>query len=208
LEGISFPPEASAASLSRFALLSIPPCLVYTLAILYRAVVDETLFDRYFIVLLPVLAVPLLWHYQYKIRKRLPWFGWAVIGVFAWYGIATTHDYLAAGRARLRAASALTAAGIPRNRITAGLEYDGWTEAEQTGFVHNGTEPGRAYPIQPGFWFWDYAPSIDPLYFVAYSRLDGLRDTRFRPVPYTAWLPPFHRQVYTQIAPEASAGSR
>jgi hypothetical protein len=200
LARVSSQPQASSNSLRRFALLAIPPCLVYTLAISYRAVVDGYLFDRYLIVLLPALVIPSLWHYQHEIRKPLPSAVWAVVGVLAWYGVATTHDHLAAGRARLQAASALTAAGIPRTRITAGLEYDGWTQAEQTGSVHAGTNAGRTYPVDPGYWFWDFTPSIDPLYFVAYSRLEGLQDTRFKPVRYAAWLPPFRRQVYTQIA--------
>ena len=207
MAGASSRPEASAASLSRFALLAIPPCLVYTLALLYRGVVWD-LFDRYLIVLLPVPVILLLWRYQYKVRKPLPWFGWAIIGVFAWYGVAIAHDYLAAGRAKLRAASALTAAGIPRTRITAGLEYDAWTELERTGLIRVRTAADPPYPIRPGFWFWNYTPSVNPLYFVAYSRLSGLQDTRFVPVRYIAWLPPFHRQMYTQIVGPASAGSR
>jgi hypothetical protein len=188
--------------------LTIPPCLIYTLAIVYRAAVDELLFDRYLIVILPVLTIPLLWHYQHAFRKSPHWAGWAVIGVFAWYGVSTTHDYMAASRARLQAATALTAAGIPRTRITAGLEYDGWTQSEHPAPTPGGAKADRPYPIDPEYWFRGYTPSIDPLYFVAYSRLDGLRDTRFRPVPYTAWTPPFHRWVYTQIAPAASVGSR
>jgi hypothetical protein len=199
-------PEAAAA-LGRFALLTIPPCLIYTAALLYRGVVWRV-YDRYLIVLLPVLVIPLLWQYQHKIRKPLPRFGWALIAVLAWYGVAITHDYMAAGRARLRAASALTAAGIPRTRITAGLEYDAWTELERTGLIRVRTTADPPYPFRPGFWFWNYTPSVDPLYFVVYSRLPALQDSRFAPVRFTAWLPPFHRQVYTQTIRPARAGGR
>lgn len=46
-------------------------------------------------------------------------------------------------------------------------------------------------------------PSIDPVYFVMYSRLGGLDDSSFPPARYRAWLPPFDRQVVTQVAPGA-----
>ena len=102
------------SSLRWFLWLSVPMCLLYMLLILYRG----TLFDRYFLPLLPVIAIPLLWSYQQGIRNTPPPLGWAVIGVLALYGVATTHDFLASGRARMRAASALTSARIPRTSIT------------------------------------------------------------------------------------------
>ena len=114
--------------------------------------------------------------------------------------MAITHDYLAGGRAKLRAAAALTAAGIPRTEITAGLEYDAWTELETTGVIRQRSDAEMAYPKGlPQFWFWRDTPSIAPRYFVAYSRLKELRDAPFEPVAYTTWLPPFHRRLYTQV---------
>ena len=114
-------------------LLLGPACLVYTGVLVYHAVRDWILFDRYLILLLPVLVVPLLWQFQHRIHETPPAWGWAVLGLFACFGIAITHDYLAAGRARVQAATTAIAAGIPRPHISAGLEYDGWTQLEQTG---------------------------------------------------------------------------
>jgi len=184
--------------LGQFAFVFGPPSALYTAAILYRAVKDWLLFDRYLIVLFPVLVIPVLWRSQEDGRKTPPKIGWAILALFALYGVATTHDYLAAGRARLEAASALTTAGIPRTRITAGLEYDGWTQIEHTG-IPAAEEDAGSRPAEPSYWFWQYTPSVDPVYFVAYSRLPGLRDAPFPPVRYTAWLPPFHRQAFTQV---------
>lgn len=214
-----------------FATLFAPACLAYALAIMCRGIPA----DRYLIPLLPALVIPLLWQYQQRIRNTPPTLGWILVGLFALYGVATTHDYLAAGRARKAAASALTANGIPRTSITAGLEYDGWTELEHSGrlidadFV-SGQESSHAanhslpqsgppyrifvrsangtvslspnmYPVPVPSGFLANFPSIAPVYVVAYSRLPGLIDATFPPIHYRAWLPPFDRQVVTQIAP-------
>jgi hypothetical protein len=85
------------------------------------------------------------------------------------------------------------------------MEYDGWTELEHTGYiVPLGEVKGRVfrYPAAIPWWIWEAGPSIDPVYFVTYSRVPGLRDAPFPVISYRAWLPPFHRQVLTQtVAP-------
>jgi hypothetical protein len=192
--------DPDALSLRRFLWLSVPPALAYMLAVLYLG----NLYDRYLLPLLPVIAIPLLWAYQRAVRNAPPALGWAIVCVLALYGIATTHDYIAAGRARAQAAAALTSAGIPRTSITAGFEYDGWTQLEQSGVTasfHAGMPLSHAYPVSPPYRFWAATPSVDPVYFVMYSRLAALHDSRFPPVRYRAWLPPFVRQVVTQVAP-------
>ena len=183
----------------RFLLIAAPPTALYTAAILYRAVRDWLLFDRYMLLLLPVLIFPLLWRYQRNVRGAPPRLGWALLAAFALYGVASTHDYLAAGRAKVRAASALTGAGVPRTRITAGLEYDAWTELEHSGRIRK----DNAAPDE--YWFWKYTPSLRPAYFVAYSRLEGMVDAA-APARYTAWLPPFRRQIVT-LTPPSRRGS-
>ncbi|MBZ5725167.1 MAG: glycosyltransferase family 39 protein [Acidobacteriia bacterium] len=194
-----------------FALLYAPAALIYTLAILYRAVNDWILLDRYVIPLLPMAAIPLLWHYQQRMRRTPPVWSWMVLGLFGFYGVATTHDYMAAARARLAAASAVTAAGVPRTQVTAGLEYDAWTELEQSGHVNDEgirnppgayrPQEGRRYPVSPPYWFWEETPGVEPRYLVVYSRLPALGDAPFPTARYQTWLPPFHREVFTQMAP-------
>jgi hypothetical protein len=192
--------------LRRFAWLYGPACLLYALTITYRAITEWVLFDRYLILVLPLLVVPLLRHFQARVRETPPGWGWAVLGLFALFGVAMTHDYLASGRARLQAATTATAAGIPRVHVSAGLEYDGWTQLEQAGFIPTPAEQAvaapRNYPVSPPYWFWARTPRVDPVYVVTYSRLPGLVDSQFPPIRYTAWLPPFRRQVFTQRAPE------
>src|SRR4029079_12810774 len=121
-------------SAPRIWLLGVPFTAGYLVILLYRARFGD-LFDRYLLLLLPAVNLPLLWLYQQRIRDRVPLTGWLLVGLFGAYGVASTHDYIAAARARLTAASLLTAAGVPRTRITAGVEYDGWTQIEAQGYV-------------------------------------------------------------------------
>jgi hypothetical protein len=187
-----------------------PSCLLYALILLYRGI----LFDRYLIPLFPALVIPLLWWRQRSSRSSPPILGWATLGLLALYGVAATHDYFAASRARVEAVSALTATGIPRTSVMAGLEIDAWTELEHTGHIPAASipareeaagalRPTRQYPISRPDWVWAHIPSIDPVYFVTYSRLGGLQDATFPPVRYRIWLPPSERQVLTQAGPRA-----
>jgi hypothetical protein len=202
-------PEA--AGMLWFTYLLAPSCLLYALILFYRGI----LFDRYLIPLFPVLVIPLLWWRQRSSRNSPPALGWAVLGLLALYGVAATHDYFAASRARVEAVAALTAAGIPRTSIMAGLEIDAWTELEHAGHIAPASIPARLeaagafrtprrYPISRPVWVWAHIPSIDPAYFVTFSRLDGLQDSTFPPVRYRIWLPPSERQVLTQVAMEAT----
>ena len=200
----NFPPVE--VGIRRLAVLLVPACMAYTVALVYRSVTEWILFDRYMILLMPLVIIPVLWHFQRRVQETPPAWGWVIVGLFALYGIATTHDYLAACRARLQAATAVTAAGIPRMHVSAGLEYDGWTQLEQTGRIPSPAEQEaaspRRYPVSPPYWYWAKTPAVDPVYVVAYSPVAGLMDSQFPPVEFTAWLPPFHRRVFTHRAPE------
>ncbi len=194
--------DGSAGSLRIFVWVLVPSCVVYAVAILYRGVLN----DRYLLPLLPALAVPLLWRCQRMVRRRPPVLGWVALGIFACYGIAITHDFLAAGRARLQAVTALTRAGVPRTRISAGLEFDNWTELERFGRFHLSRDPDfpkadRPKHLQGPDWEWEAVPGIDPAYFVTYSTLHGLQDAGFPHVWYRSWLPPFRQQVFTLAVP-------
>jgi len=141
----------------------------------------------------------------------VPMVAWVAVAVFGVYGTAATHDYISAARARLQAASALTDAGVPRTRITAGLEFDGWTELETSGHINNQLiavpagafryRPFRRYPGGLKYIFWELTPNVEPEYFVVYSRQPGFVDAAYPPVSYSTWLPPFTRTVYTQVIP-------
>jgi hypothetical protein len=199
-----------------FVMMLAPGCFAYIAALIYRGIQ----FDRYLTPILPLVAIPLLWLYQRRgvSTPFLP--AWVALAVFALYGVGATHDYFAASRARQQALSNLLNAGVQRLKVSAGLETDAWAELEYSGQTKPAIIPGemrggirafdglRAYPVWPPYWFWAKVPDIDPLYLVTYSRMEGLVDAGFAPVPYRTWLPVSTRFVYTQVAGRISPAIR
>jgi len=138
-----------------------------------------------------------------------------MLALFALYGVATTHDLFAADRARLEAAANLEHAGIPRNEITAGFEYDGETQVDTMGYVNNRwiDNPAGAYrpltctgPESVRLWFLTMMPAVHARYFEVLSRSPELEDGPAAPVGYITWLPPARRQVFTQMLRGGYAG--
>jgi hypothetical protein len=188
----------------RLLLLTAPSCGIYLMAVAFRYASDGIVFDRYLIFVTPPILIGLLWLYQSQIRTSPSPLGWTVLALFAIFGVCTTHDYIASARARLQAASRVIAAGVPRTRVSAGLEFDGWTQLEQTGQIPPLAERKRntrVFPIEDPYWFWRMTPAIEPQYFMVYSPIEGLRNSSFPPIDYRVWLPPFHRRVLTQRLP-------
>jgi hypothetical protein len=194
----------TSAPLRRFLLLTMPACALYVAAVAFRYVGDGILFDRYLLFVTAPLIVMLLWLYQNRVGPRVSLPDWIVLAAFAAFGVCSTHDYIAAARARLQAARVVIAAGIPRTRTSAGLEFDGWTQLEQTGQIPplavRRRDP-RVFPLADPYWFWRMTPAIDPRYVIVYSPIEGLRQSPFAPIQYRVWLPPFHRRVLTQTMP-------
>jgi hypothetical protein len=159
--------------------------------------------DRHVLLVLPaavVLALKLFESY----RSRVPWFGWAVLGLYACYGIATTHDYYAGLRARVAAFDLLRSEGILPGKIDAGLEIDAWTQLELAGRMNNPLvrSPVDAYVPTPRtypFWLSTYTTSLHPDYYLAWSGVPGLIRSPDKPILFSSWLPPFRRQVVILI---------
>jgi hypothetical protein len=192
----------AAAPLRLLLFLTLPPSALYVAAVSFRYASDGILFDRYLIYLTPPLIVALLWIYQTRIRPTPPRAAWAVLLLLGFYGVAATHDYIAAGRARLYAASEVTASGVPRTRVSAGLEYDGWTQLEVAGSVPSlstAENHPRAFPLPHPYWFWQVTTAVDPLYVAVYSPVPGLQPSAFPSVGFRAWLPPFRRRVLIRM---------
>ncbi len=182
---------------------------VWLPALLVRSV-QGSAYDRYLIPFLPLAAIPLLRYYQVRISARVNGWSWILLTVFALYGVATAHDQFAMARAQSTAARNLELAGIPRTEITAGFEYDGWTQLETMGYANNPQieNPAGAYrpvtctgpkPVQ--LWYSAMMLAVHPRYFVVLSRTPELVDGAANPVGYTTWLPPARRQVFTQELP-------
>ena len=177
-------------------------------AMLVRSV-DSFAYDRYLIAFLPLAAVPLLWFCQAQISPRVSRWSWAAMALYAFYGVATTHDAFAAARARSLAARSLEEAGISRTEIDGGFEYNGWTQLEAVGYVNAPAmeKPEGAYrPVictgpQDVLWYTQMMPAVRARYFVVVARSPELVDGTQSPVDYTTWLPPARRQIVTQVLP-------
>jgi hypothetical protein len=170
--------------------------------------------DRYLLPLLAIGGLLLLLWLPARSPARLT-AGWVFAALFGLYGIATTHDYFARSRARLQAVVMLEAQHIPRQCISAGFEYDAWTQISLRGHVNRGgivfppnsyeSQVGRKYPLADPYWFWDETPTVQPSYLVVTSPQPGLLTLKEYEVKYHAWLPPFERRVLVQTANAAAA---
>ena len=180
------------------------------LVALFPVSLIQQLFDRYLIELMAVAIILLLKLYQENISDRLPAVCAAVLAVFTFYAMAQTHDIFAMDRTRVQAASHVLAASVPRTDLEGGFNYDGWTEIEASGYVNDKRIAVPAHAYRPwtdplhlspacSHWFAEWTPSVTPTYFLVRSApLPCLASSQFSPVSYSAWLPPFQRQIFIQ----------
>ena len=150
-------------------------------------------YDRYLLPLFPFLVIFILSLFQRYVRP-IPVIAWACLLLFAGYAIATTHDYFASLRARTSAAESLQRRGIPRSHISAGFEYDGWTQLQLTGKI---SAPGYRDQLRSNatdtFWLWSYTSALSPDFVIRNSKSFTTPALGFPAVPFTTWLPPFRR---------------
>lgn len=89
------------------------------------------LFDRYLLVVVPVLLVLVLMNEarssaSIRISRWRGALSLALVAVYAAVSVAATHDYLAWNRTRWIATSTLMQSGISPNQIEGGYEFNGW----------------------------------------------------------------------------------
>jgi len=197
-------PSSSDFLLAAMSLFSV----VYFALVLVRGA-DFDIFDRYLLPIMPWAAtVTLLWFAKDNLRaeeigRRAAPYAWALLGVLAFYGIASTQDLWALAKARVEATGKLEAAGVPRTAIDAGFEYNAWTELMTSGHLnfYRVINPPDAY--RPGF---SQTPSVVPVYRLEYEPTPETAATKFGSVPYSSLLPPFHKQVsIDRVLPTATS---
>ncbi len=203
------PPDASAPFAARlfklFALVYVP-LLVIKLFVPYSFGV----LDRYLLTLVPGLILWLLCRRDQTPEPSRPACvaSALILAVFAYYSIGRTHDCFAQRRAVVELAGRLTHVGIPRNLVSGGFEYNGWTQIEAGGYYN---DPRLLYPVgayhppvaNANFHhtpLGQYSPRVKGVFFIFASQFPDLSDTATRPVPYDCWLPPFRRSVYLQTS--------
>jgi hypothetical protein len=186
------------ASRPNFLLGSMSLVIVTYFALLVVRGAEFGIFDRY---LLPVVpwagSVLLLWFEkdnpdETRLMQRATPVAWTLLAILALYGIANTQDYWALAKARVIATQRLEAAGVPRNAIDAGSEYNFWTELTNSGRINSRwvRNPPGAY--NPNF---SQTPSVVPVYRLEYTPTFETEATTFGTVSYSSLLPPFHKQV-------------
>jgi hypothetical protein len=179
------------AALSVFGIFS----LGYTALILPGALIGLA-FDRYMLPLVPLLMLVALLQFA-RHRRPVPLIAWCCLLLFSFYGIVMTHDYSAAVRARLAAADELETTGIQREQISAGFEYDGWTQVERSGYVRVVQfEDSLTDDHRKGFWFefWDHCGNFRPDFVVLTSTAPKAAGGQLR-VDFRTWAPPFRRSA-------------
>ena len=207
-------PEHKSLSWREMSWLLGPFALCYVVLLLPRSI-HGFLFDRYLLLLMPVVIIVLLRLYERRLAIELPALSWLVLGIFAVYGVGATHDWFSMYRARVRAIGEIRASGIPQTAIEGGFEYDGWTQIENGGYANSPfiQVPAGAYdpdvpplPVAPAcqLYSWSETPAVKPKYFLTLERMDCLAPSNYPAADYNAWLPPFHRKVLIQQLPESS----
>jgi hypothetical protein len=152
-------------------------------------------FDRYMLPLFPLAVISML-ALQGARLKRIPAVAWVCLIVFAAYSMTTVHDYFSALRARVVAAEALMNQGIPRNHISAGHEFDGFTQMEDAGHMESVSEGIYApWNSANSFWLWNRTKDVHPDYIAFTSRASDPPGPALLSIPFTTWLPPFRRSA-------------
>jgi hypothetical protein len=175
---------------------TIPVFLLYLAAnfafLLYRS--PNWTFDRYLLPLMPVALILVLFGREKCGLETAKPANWVALTVFAYYGVASTHDYLASLQTRVNLYRQMEASGLPARTISGGMELDGWTQSEITS--GRLSAPPRKEKQDPAQWSPAVFPDIKPRYYLAWSVEKGVRLAPFGGGGFTAWLPPFHRDLF------------
>jgi hypothetical protein len=197
-----------AVSLNEALCMLGPFSISYVVFLLPRALYSF-IYDRYLLGLMPFAIIILLLLHQRWIAVRLPAVTVATLSLFALYAMAGTHDWFALNRARVAAVAQIRASGVPVTSIQGGFDYDGWTQIEAAGYINDARlrNPANAYqvnlsplqlPERCRLDFAEYTPAIRPEYFVVFEPMRCLASSKYPPVRYRTWLPPFQREIYIQ----------
>ena len=181
-----------------FMLGSMSLVIVIYFALLVVRASEFDIFDRYLLPVVPWAAtVLLLWFERDNLNASgmMRWaapVAWTLLGILASYGIASTQDYWALAEARVIATRRLEAAGVARNAIDAGFEYNTWTELMNSGRLNSRWVRNPPGSYNPNF---SQTPSVVPEYRLEYLLTPETSSSEFGSVPYVSALPPFHKQV-------------
>jgi len=177
--------------------------LLLTLAGFFALILERaTPIDRYIIQILPFLFVLVVMLNPAPAKPALG--GWLALIVFGAFAIANTHDYAATRRASVEALQKLEQTGVDRYQVNAGLELDGFDHLQKMDYLRvcEANPPAGGAGCSNDFtgdwktwWFRKATFSIHGDYALSYSDLPGYERMDELTQDFTAWIPPFHRQV-------------
>ena len=162
------------------------------LALLLPRTARDKAYDRYLLELMPCVMFPLLATSRPGGGRAVA--GWAVLGVWAAYAVASTQEETALARARAAAADRVVAAGYRRTDVSAGFEYDFYTQLVAGGHVNDArlVRPRGAYDPAAG----GPTPAVHPRFRVEFTRGPDTEPSVFGSVGYFSLVPPFHRSLF------------
>ncbi|MBV8630557.1 MAG: glycosyltransferase family 39 protein [Silvibacterium sp.] len=194
-----------------WAAVFIPYYAIY-IWVIWARVAGTIFFDRYPIPLLPGVFLGSLYLLQKRQGPkgmppfRIPTLAWAMVAVFGLYGICISHDFFALLRAEKQAAETLQKLGIPRNKISAGFEYDATTQSNAEFYMVRKAAAVQDDRLVKLHWYIRMLPVVQPRYFVVGSDVDGLKETVYPATRYETWLPPFHRELKVEELNQTGPG--
>ena len=207
---------------NRAMLWLLGPFSIALVAMMGSRAMFTMLQDRYLLLLVPVVVTVLLWAYQHRVASRVSPVGVGVLAVFALYGMAGLHDIHLSARATEAMMAEVRGAGVPRDNISEGFGPDEWFEVDRHGFLNNVSAAPTDYRLyKPNVADWhlanacmpmdyDLIPSLHPSYVLGTGRAREIpacyEPSRFPPVRYRTWLPPWNRQAYAGIPAGKPAG--
>jgi hypothetical protein len=192
---------ASSVSWDQILLLVGPFAVTYFLLLIPRSSVQ--LLDRYLLAFLVLAGLCLLRAFQDFVQPHLPAVTKVLVGVVAIYSIGATHDMFAFYRARIAVANEVRAAGIQPSAFDGDLEYNGWEELLQGGYVHDRkmvNPPDSDAPMAPYrgwsctgegklYWYFGFRfPHFSPRYGLSFDPDACSGRTALAPVSYFRWL--------------------
>jgi len=154
-------------------------------------------FDRHILPVIPLLLLEVLRRFS-KSGRSIPVLAWVAAAVFGGYAMAITHDYFSGMRAHITTAEAMEKTGIPRNHISAGFEYDGWTQVSRHGYVRVGAYIDHLTDYSAkGYWidFWSHTPDFDPEYVLLNDDPGSPLQGGLWKTSYHTWMPPHQGRV-------------
>lgn len=184
--------------------LLLPLLLAYGALLLPRGVL-MTPPDRYLLGFFPFVLILVVRFAARHFEQGIPRVATAALVIMGVYSVTTMHDAFATFRANLRVIQQLRAAGVPREAIDGGWEYNFETQVLHHGYTDasgttrpDGTlfEAPRAVERGPcGELLPMYSPDVHALYAISWPDTPCTRVQGFQPVQYTTWLPPFRREL-------------